>query len=129
MRLIFFWALLSSTPTFSQIMKLPAETKMLIDGIEMKLILLRIYGTPTGGSFADLVIGFKNPETEEWSYFDSPRIPFQNQSMIKFFRSSPLNVIEKYRSHNLDFLDAILERKGKEFLWKCECREIDDIVM
>lgn len=101
----------------------PIEVDTLFQGIKTKLIVREIITTPRE-SFADVVIGFYNPVSDEWVFFDAPETPFSRNGFVGSFK---LRLINKLKGNppDLEFLGPIIKPDDEgTYRWRCECNEI-----
>jgi hypothetical protein len=127
-RALFFTTFLTTAAFCQQepARSLPLEKDIIVQGIHVRLILLEIIGTPEG-TFAKMIIGFKNPDSGEIIYFSIDKLPFNNQSALRFPRSSPLKIQKNSKGLDIDFLKPIIDEDNGRFYWKCSCQEIERI--
>jgi len=99
---------------------LPAEFETVIDGIETKIIFLRmVYNRDE--ALADAIIGFKNPETGEWIFFDVEQAPFDATG--GFIESFPLRLQDEFKYNDTGFIRQVVEPfSGQGYMWKCRCK-------
>lgn len=111
----------SHAQTPENVIKLPYEMHFKIKGIKTKMILHEIYGGPNG-AFIDLTIGFENPQTEQWIFFDAEKVRISNKSGIQ--APFELKLFEEHERKDTNFIEEILKHHtGRSFLWKCDCED------
>jgi hypothetical protein len=133
MRSLLLLLILTSTTALCQqekILTLPIERDMIIDGIESKLIILKIKGSQVG-AFTDIILGFKDPTTHEWIYFEAHNIPTYNtDSEIEFLNNFFLRLKSDSERRIPNFLNSIIERtEDNSFQWKCGCQKIKNVAL
>lgn len=96
------------------IMNLPVEIDTVINGIEAKFIYLDISFETRKSSFAKMAIGFRDPVTQEWIWFDAANVPFR-WGDGSFTHSFPLKIRWGFENRDVRFLYSIIETKDGTF--------------
>lgn len=101
---------------------LPIEIDTVINGIDAKMILLKVWHQSGKGSLINFNIGFQNPENKEWVWFNATDVPVDGE--IGFTHSFPLILQPGSRLKNVSFLKSIAKDKGDNvFMWHCPCKQ------
>lgn len=99
--------------------ELPTEIDTVINGIETKFIFLDVVIHSRDGSYAKMEIGFRNPVTKEWLWFDAPNVPFDVEK--GFTHAFPLKIKKGFENKDMQFIYSIIETKGGTYTWRCSC--------
>lgn len=92
--------------------ELPVEIDTVINGIDTKMIFLDVYLEPEkGGAFVKIIIGFRNPETQEWLWLDATDVPFNTHGFTKSFN---LKIRGEFEGHDTSFSKSIAEPAGSK---------------
>lgn len=106
---------------------LPAEIETTINGIEAKIIVVKILGSDQG-VFATMILGFKNKSSNDWVYFDAPRVLLDpdSEGMGPF----ELQLMKDSEDKDLSFLNPFIEKThGDVFHFKCVCQETKNLLL
>lgn len=97
----------------------PTEIDTVINGIEIKFIYLDVVINATNGAYAKMEIGFRNPVTKEWIWFDATNVPFDLSK--GFTHAFPLKIKSGFENKDIQFIYSIIETKGGTYTWRCSC--------
>lgn len=114
-------ALSSLAQTPDSVIKLPYGIQTEINNLKLKVILRSIEGGPEG-MFGEMTIGFKNPQTGEWIFFDAEKVPINKKD--GFDDRFELKVRDDVRLHDIKFIREIIDlRSDGKYWWKCRCKD------
>jgi hypothetical protein len=111
----------SQAQTPNSTITLPYEIQTEINNLKVKVTLRSIEGGPEG-MFAEMTIGFKNPQTGEWIFFDAEKVPINKKD--GFDDRFELKVRDDVRLHDIKFIREIIDlRSDGKYWWKCRCKD------